>query len=255
MIRAIVVDDETPAREELIYILKSFKDIEVIGQGGHGQEALLLNKELNPDLIFLDIDMPGLSGIEVAEELLKDSHRPFIVFVTAYEKYAIDAFEVNAIDYILKPISESRLEKGLKRICKSIDTKEDDYLEKIENLLSSLNKNQEKLPTRISLNHNGTLIPIDVEDIIYASIEDKTTVVYTSKGKFKINSTLNELKDRLNSPKFFRSHRSFLVNLDSIEAIEPWFNCTYNLKLRGTKEMILVSRSQSKEFREIMNIE
>lgn len=255
MIRALVVDDEAPARGELIYILKLFKEIQVIGEGSHGQEALILNQKLNPDLIFLDIDMPGLNGIEVAEELLKSPHRPIVVFVTAYEKYAIKAFEVNAMDYLLKPISEKRLEKGIKRILENIHREKTNYFEKLESLLNDLNNKEEKTPKKISLNHNGTLIPIDIDDIIYASIEEKNTVVYTDKGKFQINTTLNELKDRLNSSNFFRSHKSFLVNLDAIELIEPWFNCTYNLKLRNTKEKILVSRSRSKEFKEMMNID
>ncbi|MBC8590031.1 LytR/AlgR family response regulator transcription factor [Wansuia hejianensis] len=255
MIRALVVDDEVPAREELIYILKSFKEIEVVGEASYGKEALELEKQLNPDLIFLDIDMPGLNGIEVAQELVKSDSRPFIVFVTAYEAYAIKAFEVNAIDYILKPISEERLEKSIKKILNSINRERESYFDRLGNLLSKLNIIEEKIPNKISLNQNGTLIPINIDEIIYATIEDKNTVVYTDKGRFQINATLGELKEKLNSPRFFRSHKSYLVNLDAIEAIEPWFNSTFNLKIKNTKEKILVSRSQSKEFKKIMNID
>lgn len=255
MIRALVVDDEVPAREELIYILKSFKEIEVVGEASYGKEALELEKQLNPDLIFLDIDMPGLNGIEVAQELVKSDSRAFIVFVTAYEAYAIKAFEVNAIDYILKPISEERLEKSIKKILNSINRERESYFDRLGNLLSKLNIIEEKIPNKISLNQNGTLIPINIDEIIYATIEDKNTVVYTDKGRFQINATLGELKEKLNSPRFFRSHKSYLVNLDAIEAIEPWFNSTFNLKIKNTKEKILVSRSQSKEFKKIMNID
>lgn len=124
-----------------------------------------------------------------------------------------------------------------------------------EIFLSKLNIIEEKIPNKISLNQNGTLIPINIDEIIYATIEDKNTVVYTDKGRFQINATLGELKEKLNSPRFFRSHKSYLVNLDAIEAIEPWFNSTFNLKIKNTKEKILVSRSQSKEFKKIMNID
>ncbi|CCQ97836.1 putative Sensory transduction protein LytT [[Clostridium] ultunense Esp] len=254
MIRTIVVDDETPAREELIYILEKFNDINVIGEACHGIEALELNDKLKPDLIFLDIQMPKLNGIEVARKILDGLHRPYIVFVTAYEKYALEAFEVNAMDYILKPISEERLEKRMKRIVTNMGKGRKEYMDKLNTLIENLGHKREETKTRVCVHNMGKLIPLDSKEIIYATVEDRNTVIISTKGKFEINYTLSELCEKLDKPTFFRSHKSFLINLDFIEVIEPWFNSTFNVILKYTDIKIPVSRSQSKEFKELMNI-
>lgn len=242
MIRTLIVDDEAPAREELIYSLKKFQEIEIVGEASHGLEAIELNNKLKPDLIFLDIQMPKLNGIDVARKILNDNHHPYIIFVTAYEKYAIDAFEVDAMDYILKPITEERLEKGMEKILGKMEKGEKTKLKKHENT------------SKICAYDNGKLIPIDLKEIIYVTVEDRNTVVFSTRGKYEVNYTLGELYERLDSPSFFRSHKSYLINLDHIEFIEPWFNSTFNLVLRDVDIKIPVSRGQSKEFREIMNI-
>lgn len=252
MIRAIVVDDESPAREELIYMLEKQNGVKVIAQSSHGVEAIKLNNELKPDLIFLDIKMPGLNGIEVAKQLLEEVHVPYIVFVTAYDDYALEAFEVNAMDYILKPVSEKRLKKTLDKIVERMRNENVDYYMRLNKLIKDLN-NVESMNI-ISVYHNGKLIPLEHKEIIYATVEDKNTVVISTKGKFTLNCTLSELSKKLNSLHFFRSHRSYLINLDMIESIEPWFNSTFNVKLKNVNKKIPVSRSQSKEFKDIMNI-
>lgn len=255
MIRAIVVDDEVPAREELIYILQNFEDIEIIGQASHGIEALELNRKLKPDLIFLDIQMPKISGIDVARKILQEPNIPLIIFVTAYEEHALEAFEVNAIDYILKPISIERLSKSMNKIINNINMGKSDYLGKIDKLIKTLKEREPENPIRISVSDNGKIIPLDTKEIIYATIEDKNTVIFSKKGKFETNYTLGELADKLGKESFFRSHKSYLINLDLIEVIEPWFNSTFNLKLKDIVDKIPVSRSQSKEFKSIMNID
>lgn len=242
MIRTLIVDDEAPARKELIYSLKKFGEIEIVGEASHGIEAIELNDKLKPDLIFLDIQMPKLNGIEVAKKILDSNHKPYIVFVTAYEKYAIDAFEVNAMDYILKPITEERLEKGMEKILAKV--------KKVEKIGIRNRENSNK----ICAYTNGKLIPIDLKEIIYVTVEDKNTVIFSTKGKYEVNYTLGELSEKLNSPTFFRSHKSFLINLDYIEFIEPWFNSTFNVVLKNVDIKIPVSRGQSKEFKELMNI-
>lgn len=254
MIRSIVVDDETPAREELIYILEKFKEISIIGEASHGIKALELNKKLKPDLIFLDIQMPKLNGIDVARKILVGTHRPYIVFVTAFEKYAIEAFEVNAMDYILKPISEERLEKSMERVIANMKKGKKEYIDKFNNIMQNIKYKNEETITRICVNNMGKLIPIDLNEIIYATVEDRNTVIISTKGKFEINFTLSELCEKLDKSIFFRSHKSFLINLNYIQVIEPWFNSTFNVMLKGTDIKIPVSRSQSKEFRELMNI-
>lgn len=255
MIRTIVVDDELPAREELIYILEGFDNIEIIGQASHGVKALDLNKKLKPDLVFLDIEMPKINGIDVARKILEGSHIPYVVFVTAYDNYALEAFDVNAMDYLLKPISEERLRRSMKKILGNIEIGKEEHYMKLNKLIEDLNIKEKGKKTRISVYDNEKLIPLDLKEIIYATIEDKNTVIFSKRGKFKINCTLNELSEKLDSPNFFRSHKSYLINLDLIQEIEPWFNSTFNLKLKNTEEEIPVSRSQFREFKEIMNID
>lgn len=252
MIRTVVVDDESPAREELVYILEKQKEVQVIGQASHGLEAINLNRKLKPDLIFLDIKMPKLNGIEVANRLLKEPHVPYIVFVTAYEEYALEAFEVNAMDYILKPVCEERLQRGLNKIIDRMRNENRDYYNRLNKLLEDLNSTESM--NIISVYNSGKLIPLEHKDIIYATVEDKSTVIISTKGKFTINCTLGELDNRLNSLHFFRSHKSYLINLDMIESIEPWFNSTFNVKLKNIDKKLPVSRSQSKDFKDIMNI-
>ena len=198
--------------------------------------------------------MPKLNGIDVAKNILDGFHKPYIVFVTAYEEYALKAFEVNAIDYILKPISEERLKKSMERIVMNISKHSKAYLDNLNNLVQDVEVKNKGSITRICVYDRGKLIPLDSSEIIYSTIEDRHTIVVTKKGKFEINYTLSELYEKLDKSIFFRSHKSFLINLDLIELIEPWFNSTFNVVLRNTNVKIPVSRSQSKEFKELMNI-
>ena len=254
MQRCLIVDDEMPAREELKYILNSTKDVEVIGEASHGMEALELIDKLRPDIVFLDIQMPQMSGIDVARKLLHKEHRPMIVFVTAYNKFAVEAFEVNAIDYLLKPISDERLKDSLNKINERRQKEKD--IDELSKLIEYFKKNTKEPPQqRISLYHEDILIPLETKEIIYATIEDKKTIIISNKGKFETNYTLNELMDELDPSMFFRTHKSYIVNLNFIESIEPWFNSTFNINLRNNKEKIPVSRNYAKSFKEVMNIE
>lgn len=255
MKRCLIVDDETPAREELLYILSDIEGVKVVGQASNGIEALELIRTLNPDIIFLDIQMPQMSGMDVARELLNEINRPKIIFVTAYDQFAIEAFEVNAIDYLLKPISEERLRKRVQQIIEVKENEEVIDYNKLSRLIKDMKSDTKSTPNIISLYHNNKLIPIEIRDIIYATIEDKETIIVTKKGRFKINCTLNKLLERLDSSIFFRTHKSYIVNLNSIESVELWFNSTYNINLKDNKDVIPVSRNYSKDFKEIMNID
>lgn len=255
MKRCLIVDDETPAREELLYILGDIEGVQVVGQASNGIEALELIRTLSPDIIFLDIQMPQMSGMDVARELLNESNRPKIIFVTAYDQFAIEAFEVNAIDYLLKPISEERLRKRVHQIISVKENEEVIDYNKLSRLIKDMKADTKPTPNIISLYHNNRLIPIEIKDIIYATIEDKETIIVTKKGRFEINCTLNKLLDRLDSSIFFRTHKSYIVNLNGIESVELWFNSTYNINLKDNKEIIPVSRNYSKDFKEIMNID
>lgn len=255
MQRCLIVDDEMPARQELLYILNTIESIQVIGQASHGLEALELIKRLKPDIVFLDIQMPQMSGVDVARKLLSEEYKPNIIFVTAYDKFAIEAFEVNAIDYLLKPISEKRLKDRLNKMYETKEKEEEFNKAQLSELIKYIRSNTKASIQRISLYHKDKLIPMELNDIFYATIEDKNTIVVSSKGKFEINCTLNELTEKLDPNTFFRTHKSYIVNLNRIESIEPWFNSTYNINLKENKEMIPVSRNYVKRFRELMNIE
>lgn len=252
MIRCLIVDDELPAREELKYILSKTNKVKIVGEAKHGLDALRQCRKLEPDLIILDIQMPQMSGIEVAREILKDEHIPMIIFVTAYDKFAIEAFEVNAIDYLLKPISEGRL---LNRIDKVYSMRRQEEILSMEKLNKLINEIKSSSSTsRIAVYHKNRLIPIDTKDIIYITIENKNTIIVTTNGRFESNNSLSNIYNKLNSNEFYRTHKSYILNLNFIESIEPWFNSTYNINLKNSKEVVPVSRNYAKDFKEIMNI-
>lgn len=255
MLRCLIVDDEAYARGELICLLKDFEEIEIIGEASHGYEAIEKNRELKPDLIFLDIRMPQIGGIEVADIIINEEKVPLIVFVTAYEEYAIKAFEVNAVDYLLKPISKSRLNQTIKRVMKMYPEKDDEgYIQGIKKLLIHFKANKKEEATKLYINEKGRLIILEPFEIIYATIEDGNISVITIRGKFKSRITLNQLEEQLNSNIFFRSHKSYLINLDYIEGIIPWHNSTYAVELKNVEEKVPISRNKLKEFKTIMNM-
>ncbi len=255
MKRCLIVDDEKPAREELLHILNEIKGVEVVAEASNGIEALELNKKLKPDIIFLDIQMPEISGLDVASKLMEEETAPIIIFVTAYDEFAIDAFEVNATDYLLKPISEDRLKSRLDKIIEKSNRDLELNYNQIKELIESLKISEKDSPRLISLYHENKLVPVELEDIVYATIEDKNTVIISGKEKFKINTSLNRLLDKLDSSMFFRTHKSYIVNLNKIESVETWFNGTYNINLIGYKEKIPVSRNAAGDFKKVMNIE
>ncbi|HEY8362455.1 MAG TPA: LytTR family DNA-binding domain-containing protein [Tissierellaceae bacterium] len=253
MLKCLVVDDERPAREEIMYILNEIDEVEVVGEASHGTEALELIEKLKPDVVFLDIQMPQMTGIEVAKKILDKGMEVSIIFVTAYDQFALKAFEVNAVDYLLKPIDEDRLKKTVQKLMSMKNNKESLDYAQLSKLIRDMSPNKSSSHW-ISVYYNNRLIPIESKDIIYITVEDKNTVIVTEKGKFETHYTLSELMEKLDPDIFFRCHKSYIVNLKYIESIEPWFNATYNINLKSVKEVIPVSRSYSKQFKEKMNI-
>lgn len=255
MFRCIVVDDEKPARDELKYILSKCEKINVIGEASNGLDALELCEIEGLDLIFLDIKMPEISGIDVARILMEKENSPKIIFVTAYDNFALNAFEVNAVDYLLKPIDEKQLEKSLKNKIYINEKEEKSKNSEILQLLKylDLDKSKENI-SKITVYHGNKMIPLDYKDIIYITVEDKDTVIYIKDNKYNISLTLNDLMKKLDNKTFFRSHKSFIVNLNYICSIESWFNSTLNLVMKDLEKEIPVSRSNVKEFKRIMNM-
>jgi two-component system, LytTR family, response regulator len=263
-LRALLVDDERLAREELGYLLGQIGGVEIIGQANNGPEAVEAVDRLQPDLIFLDVQMPGLTGFEVARRLLDSEAGAQIVFVTAYDQHAIEAFEVNAVDYLLKPVDPARLDTAVQRARRRIAAERQpggadpvtalatDQLEKILQLVSERQSRRERLAIKVG----DRLLLVQAEEIIYASLIDDDITIVTGQHSGSSNyRTLDELQTRLDPSVFWRVHRSHLVNINKIKEIVPWFSRNYILRMKDEKATeIPVSRTQTKRLREYLKI-
>jgi len=252
---ALIVDDEQPARDELGYLLKAFPEVEVVGQGKNGVEAVGLIKELNPNLLFLDVQMPGLDGFGVIRKLIEKKLRlPQVIFVTAYDQYAVQAFEVNAVDYILKPISRARLEKALARVRRAAES--DDATQKLDKVVEMLERRPVPQKNKLVVKAGGRLYLLDSDDVVYASIEDGVISIVTREFEGQSNfRTVEELQNALDPKVFWRVHRSYLININRIKEVIPWFKSSYQLKMDDRKQSeIPVSRAQTRKLRELLNL-
>src|SRR5215470_10663301 len=253
---AVIVDDEQLARDELAYLLKGVGDVTVIAQGKNGLEAVQLIREHNPDLVFLDVQMPGLDGFGVIKKLMdRKVPMPQIVFATAYDQYAVKAFEVNAIDYVLKPFDRKRVAQAIEKVRHKIETAgaSDDQLGTIVKMLEQ----QQKPPAaKVLLKSAGRLFLVDQKDICYASIEDGIITVVATQMEGQSNCrTLEELLDSLDPNTFWRAHRSYLVNINRIKEVVPWFKSSYQIRMEDRKQTeIPVSRAQTKRLRELFGL-
>jgi two-component system, LytTR family, response regulator len=257
-INTIIVDDEKPAREELAYLLKGFPEINVIGQGRNGVDAVNLIKEHAPDLVFLDVQMPGLDGFGVLKKLVERKMKvPHVVFATAYDHYAVQAFDVNAVDYVLKPFDKARISKAIQRARKEIEA-QTSPTERLEQLVSQLGSSKQgsTQPVKILVKSQQRLLLVDAEDLIWASIEGGMITVMTREIEGISNyHTLEEMAAALDSDAFWRPHRSFLVNIHHIKEVVPWFKAGYMLKMADKKQTeIPVSRGQIKRMRELFKL-
>ncbi|MDE3179442.1 MAG: response regulator transcription factor [Acidobacteriota bacterium] len=256
-ITALIVDDEQPARDELGFLLKGFSDIEVVGQAKNGVEAISLIRELNPQLVFLDVEIPGADGLGVIKKLAdKKAPIPYVIFITAYDHYAVQAFEVNAIDYLLKPISHSRLERALAKAQRLMEPA-DATREKIDRLVNILEKGRQGPGmNKLIVKTAGRLHLVDAGEVIYASIEDGVITIVTKDFEGQSNfRTVEELQASLDPQTFWRVHRSFLININRIKEVVPWFKSSFQLKMDDRKQTeIPVSRAQTRKLREILNL-
>ncbi len=277
-VRAVLVDDEQLARDELGYLLGQAGGVEVIGQAGNGIEALETIGRVQPDLVFLDVQMPGLTGFEVARRMLDEGAASYIIFVTAYDQHAIEAFEVNAVDYLLKPVDPGRLETALQRVRRRIslerqsneapgghvtargrltDTHSDAgisrvELEKIVELVAERQSRRERLAIKVG----ERFLLVHADDLIHASMaDDSITIVTRQHAGTSSYRTLDELQARLDPSVFWRVHRAHLVNINMIKEIVPWFSRNYILRMRDEKATeIPVSRMQTRRLREYLKL-
>jgi len=255
-ITALIVDDEQPARDELAFLLKGFPDVEVVGQGKNGVEAVSMVREVDPHLVFLDVQMPGVDGFGVIKRLLeKKTRMPFFIFATAYDQYAVQAFEVNAIDYLLKPIAKPRLEKALERVRRRLETS-DAASQKLDRLVQMVEQRPVAQKGKLVVKSSNRLFLVNSEDVIYASIEDGVISIVARDLEGQSNfRTVEELQSNLDPQIFWRVHRSYLVNINHIKEIVPWFKSSYQLKMQDRKQTeIPVSRAQTRKLRELLNL-
>jgi two-component system response regulator LytT len=257
-LRTVVVDDEQLARDELCFLLGQLEGVEVAAQAGNGIEALRVIEEHMPDLVMLDVQMPGLTGFEVARRLVRAGVEAQLVFVTAYDQHAIEAFEVNAVDYLLKPVEAQRLAMAVDRVRKRIQTdrpakgRSVDDMERLLHLVAERQGRREQLAVKVA----DRFLLVQSDEVVHASVEDDVITVVTNSLSGTSNyRTLDELQARLDPAVFWRVHRSHLVNINKIKEIVPWFSRNYILKMRdGKSTEIPVSRSQTKRLREYLRL-
>jgi two-component system LytT family response regulator/two-component system response regulator LytT len=270
-IKALVVDDEQLAREELCYLLGQ-AGVSVVAQAANGPDALAAIEAHEPDLVFLDVQMPGLNGFEVARRVLERTDAAAeIVFVTAFDQYAIDAFQVDAVDYLLKPVDPERLEQAVQRARRRLTTRAagtsgatadaDGAADRpianaeLERLVKRLAQGQDR-PERLAIKVGERFLLVDATDVIFATLADEVVTVaatgFTGTSNYR---TLDDLQAQLDPGTFWRVHRAYLVNINKIKEIVPWFSRNYILKMSdGKSTEIPVSRSQTKRLREYLRL-
>jgi two-component system, LytTR family, response regulator LytT len=273
-ISALIIDDEQLARDELAYLLEAAADVDVVAQGTNGIEAVELIEEHHPDLVFLDVQMPGLDGFAVIQRVMERHSKqkngstwslPQFVFATAYDQYAVRAFDVNAVDYLLKPFDRVRVDKALERVRGRItngvaaasDSPIESQLDALLNLLKSpQNGPRATQRAKLIVQAGSRLLLVDQAEICFAEIEEGVIRVVTQQfeGQSKCR-TIEELLDQLDPAVFWRAHRSFVVNINQIREVVPWFKSTYQLRMNDKKQTeIPVSRAQTKRLRELFNL-
>jgi DNA-binding LytR/AlgR family response regulator len=247
MIRTLVVDDEKLARDRLCGFLRGIPDIEVVGEAANGLEAVKLIEEMHPELLFLDIQMPGMDGFSVLRSV---THQPEVVFATAYDSYALKAFEVHAADYLLKPISRERLSETVRRIRgrRASGTPTD-----LRALLQALGRERPSV-AQIPVQKGRQILVLPTDEVFWFEVEYRLVYAHTASERYATNFTLKELEERLDPEVFFRAHKSRLVNLRHVKAIAPWFGGRFKLIMRNPAAAeVELSRTQARVLRQRMH--
>lgn len=250
MLKVLIVDDEHPARDELKFLLSKETGIQVVGEADSGPAAIELAANLKPQLIFLDVEMRGMNGCETALVIRSLLPGAIIVFATAYDEYAVRAFEIGAVDYILKPFEQDRIHAAIERIQNYKAEEWHRAVEKVGNVLVA-----KMLVAKLPAEKNGKITMINYSELLYAYAQTGTVSVVTALGEYHFNGTLTELEERLKQHLFMRVHKSYIVNLQKIVEVIPWFKGTYWLKVEGfPKTEIPVSKGQIKELKDVLGL-
>lgn len=240
--KAIIVEDEFLAQQELSWMIQQHSQIAIEACFDDGLEVLKYLQQHRVDVIFLDINIPSLDGMLLAKNIHQFAQKPLIVFITAWKDHAVEAFELEAFDYILKPYHEARIVTMLNK------------LEAVGQQQAAAHTPAASSPQTVNLVKDERIIVTDINDIYYVEAHEKLTFVYTRREAYVMSMSISEFCARLPEQHFFRCHRSYCVNLSKIREIEPWFNNTYLLKLRDLAFQVPVSRSKVKRFRELMRL-
>jgi len=249
--RAVVVDDEDLAIKRLRRLLKDELSVEIIGTAENGRKAIELVEQLKPDLLFLDIQMPGLSGFDVIRQL---QHVPVVIFTTAYDEYALDAFETSAVDYLLKPIDKARLRKALEKLNRLRSGEGNEAIgERLDMLLRNLEqRHEERFLSHIPVKIGERFLILPVSDIAYVYASDKYTFLVTAQKEHIIDRTLADLQGKLDPTRFVRIHRSTIVNIHSIKEIVSLLGGRYLCRLKNPPKELPISRSMVSSLRRIL---
>jgi two-component system response regulator LytT len=244
MIKAFVVDDEPLARDELAYLLRRTKQVEIVGEAESIDDAIGKIFEVEVDVLFLDIQLAGESGLDLASKILQQKHRPEIVFATAFDEYALKAFDLHAIDYLLKPFDETRVQTTIQKLAKILRTK--------KNVNGAKISNRTEGNDRLAITVDERIVIINVNELLYIGTIDGKTIVVTEKNKYQVSEPLISFERKLQSHQILRVHRAFLINIYAIVEIEPWFHSTYNLIMKDG-EKVPVSRTYTKDLKQLLD--
>lgn len=244
-----IIDDEIRSRERVKRILDNQNDFRIVGEADNGKAAVELIDEKLPDIVLLDIKMPGLSGFQVLQRAM---HKPAVIFITAYNEHAVRAFEIHAVDYVLKPFQDNRLFEALSRV-PSRSIPDDGVLQQLSSLVEGSAPIIKKYQTRFTVKDRFELKIVDVNDIDFFATEDSLVFLYTNGIRYIVDKTLSQIEENVNPEQFFRAHRKSLVNLNRIERILPWGRGRYVLKFPHD-EKVHVSKDKTREFKGLMGL-
>jgi two-component system response regulator LytT len=247
----VVADDEKLACDELAFLLKDFPEVDVVATGSNGLEAVELIQKLEPDLVFLDVNMPGLDGLGVVRQLReRDVELPHFIFVTAYDQFAVEAFRLEAMDYLLKPVDKGRLGETIERARRVIQERKSPEPPPVARTSTAAPR------TKLMVRANSRYLIVDANDVIYATIDNGLITLVTTQFEGQSNyRTIEDLQASLDRDMFWRVHRSYLVNINRIKGVVPWFKSSYQLRMDDKKQTeVPVSRVQTRKLRELFKL-